>query len=437
MKKHYLFLLFIVLQNSIFSQIITVKGKIVDSDLQGISHTKVVYSYRFEDYVITNEKGEYLFEIERSKLDSIVFKHYGFDTKTIYVSTKEKNNIKKNTLIINVTLNYHQFNVVEISVKPEEVFGSIEYSVADYEVYKNEKLVLLTYEKNQKKGSVIRLVDENKKELDAFYFKEETIELKRDFTGNIHLITKNNVYWLKISNNTFNVFQEDKPFYFKYVAPIIDTLNDRIYYSNYSDIFPAFNYLEFNKTDSVYKTMIAVIDEPMMEQYRAEFKFVDARTQLWAHRKELDTGIDKEIWVGAASFTNSLYYEPLYAPLFVLNDSVFIFDHYKNKLFKYTPTQGTIDSVSISYHLKSKKSGWEQPLIQDKITGKIYALFMRGGYTYLSLINSNTGKVSKTFKLFYKYVEKIQIINNEVYYIYRPFESIQKKYIYKEKLTLK
>ena len=62
------------------------------------------------------------------------------------------------------------------------------------------------------------------------------------------------------------------------------------------------------------------------------------RTKFWAHDKQLETGIDKEIWVGATVFTNSVYYEPLYAPLFkVGEDSIFVFDHYKNLLFKYTP----------------------------------------------------------------------------------------------------
>jgi hypothetical protein len=171
-----------------------------------------------------------------------------------------------------------------------------------------------------------------------------------------------------------------------------------------------------------------------MEQYRAEFKFTDVRTKIWAHNKQIETGIDKEIWVGAAVFTKTVYYTPLYAPLFVQNDSVLIFDHYDNKLIKYTPNKGVIESVKIKYHFNSRKSGWEQPLIQDKEGGKIYALFMRNGFTFLSLLDTNTGQIIKTYKLYYKYIEKIQIINNEVFYIYRPYESIQKKYIYKEEL---
>jgi hypothetical protein len=435
MTHKILLLIFLFFNLPTWAQTITVKGKVVDDDKEGIKNTKVIYGTRFENYELTDEHGNFQFKIELSNLDSLVFKRYGFDKKTLVISEKQKKKIKNNELNINVSLNYHTFNEVIVSFTPKIVFGSPNYSVADFELYDTNKLVLLTYEKNQKKGGVLRLVDSTSKVLDRYYIVEETIELKKDYKGNLHLITKNNVYWILINDDVFSIYKEDKKFFYQYLAPVIDTINDRIYYSNYSDLFPAFNYLEYNKTDSVYKTLIAVIDKPMMEQYRAEFKFVDVRTQLWAHRKELETGIDKEIWVGASVFTNTLYYEPLYAPLFVQNDSVYIFDHYKNKLFKYTTDKGTVDSLRITYHIQSKKSGWEQPLIQDKISGKIYAMFMRGGYTYLSLIDLNTGQITKTFKLFYKYVEKIQIINDEIFYIYRPFESVQKKYIYKEEIS--
>ena len=82
--------------------------------------------------------------------------------------------------------------------------------------------------------------------------------------------------------------------------------------------------------------------------------------------------------------------------------------------------------------MNSRKSGWEHPMIQDEITEDVYAIFMRNGYTFLSLLDTKTGDIIKTFKLYYKYVEGIQIIDNTVYYIYRPYESMQKKYIYKE-----
>jgi hypothetical protein len=248
-------------------------------------------------------------------------------------------------------------------------------------------------------------------------------------------LTKERVFLVKVIRSKMYVYEENRDQFFKYLAPILDTIGPHIYYSNYSELYPAFDYLEFNREDSTYNTLLKVEDAPLMELYRAEFKYVDVRTKLWAANKELQTGIDKEIWVGANVFTNSLYYEPLYAPLFKAGeDSIYVFDHYKNYLFKYTPDTGFSDSVRISYHLDARKSGWEQPLLQDRVNDQVYVLFERNGYSYLCRIDPKSGNVSPPQRLHYKYVERIKIVDNNVYYIYRPFETIQKKYIYKEGL---
>ena len=418
-----------------FNQQITVIGTLVDYKKEPISAVKISYGTRPEDYTKSKIDGSFTFKIYLTEFNSIHFKHVGFESKSIVASKRLKKKIKNDTLILNVSLNDFELGIIEVGVKlPTVVFESKLFSVSDYETLPNGGMVLLSYEKTLKKGSKIKLIDTNMVELDTYLVLDECVELTTDFRNNIHLITKTNVYQIQIDNNRLYLYREDKDYFYKYLAPILDTLDDRIYYSNYSPIYPAFDYMEFNKTDSTYNTLLGVEDKPMMEQYRAEFKFSNVRTKLWAHQKQIETGIDKEVWVGAAIFTNSLYYIPLYAPLFVKNDSVLVFDHYKNKLYTHTPSSGLVDSTAINYHFNSRKSGWEHPLIQDQKSEEIYAIFMRNGYTFLSLLNTKTGAIIKTFKLYYKYIENIQIIDHTVYYIFRPYESMQKKYIYKEPL---
>jgi len=418
-----------------YSQTITVIGKLIDYKKEYISSVKVIYGTKPENYTRSKIDGTFSFKMHLIQLETIKFEHAAFENKSIDFTKRLKKRIKNDTLILNVKLNDFELGIIEVGIKrPAVVFKSKLYSVADYQSIDDGNMILLSYDKTLKKGGKLKLVDSSMVLLDSYIVLDECVELKTDFRENVHLITKQNVYLIVITNKRLYLYKEDKNYFYKYLAPILDTLQDRIYYSNYSELYPAFDFMEFNKTDSTYTTLLAVEDKPLMEQYRAEYKFSDVRTKLWAHQKQIETGIDKEIWVGANIFTNSLYYTPLYAPLFVKNDSVLIFDHYKNILFISTPKKGFVDSTEINYHLNSRKSGWEHPLIQDKQSEEIYAIFMRNGYTFLSLLNTETGKIIKTFKLFYKYIEKIQIINHEVFYIYRPFESTQKKYIYKERV---
>ena len=83
--------------------------------------------------------------------------------------------------------------------------------------------------------------------------------------------------------------------------------------------------------------------------------------------------------------------------------------------------------------IKNKESkNWEQPLLKDKEKQKVYALFKRGGYHYLKNINLQNGQTKTAFKLFYRFVEQPKIKDGYVYYIYRPFESTQRKFLYRE-----
>jgi hypothetical protein len=93
-----------------------------------------------------------------------------------------------------------------------------------------------------------------------------------------------------------------------------------------------------------------------------------------------------------------------------------------------------IDTTAVFHHYNPRKSGWKKNVIQDKVTGAIYAVFESNGFSYLGLINVNTGKIDKKVKLAFKYVDKIRVNNNFVYYIYRPFESLQRKFLYREQL---
>ena len=127
-----------------------------------------------------------------------------------------------------------------------------------------------------------------------------------------------------------------------------------------------------------------------------------------------------------------MYYEPLYAPLFVNKDTILIFDHYSDQLMKISSRFEKLDSIPISYHKDKDKKNWEQPILKDKDENKLYSLFLKHGYYFLKQIYLNDGSTLVSFKLNYRYVENVKVENGYAYYIYRPYESSQKKYLYRE-----
>jgi hypothetical protein len=324
--------------------------------------------------------------------------------------------------------------VIQNSYEPVRMFGSERVSVEDFELLDDDRLLLLTYERTLKRGSELLLTDFNEKIIAQLPTGPKTRELIRDFRGNIHLITEDWVYNVKPEEDFMRLFRIEKPYFMRYVAPLIDTVDMRMFFSNYSEVYPAVDYFYFDRLDSVYAKIIEVEDAIMMEMYLAEYKWVDVRTKLWAREQERKLGVDKEIIIGATIFTQSIFYKEIYAPLFVRNDSVFVFDHYKDLLYIFDDSGAVLDSLSITHHLQPKKTGWKNRIIQDQSTGEFFALYEKAGHTTLRRIDVQTGQTKESIQLHYKYVDKLMLRNNTAFYTYRPFESAQKKFLYQEKL---
>lgn len=388
-----------------------------------------------KDY--TNSKGEVVFLVPTDKMIRFSFEHVAFSEIENFTPRIFKGGLT-DTATVQIKMYFTKVHELEqVVIKPagvpDTIFESKRVSVSDYEFLPDNNLVLLTYPKNLKKGTEL-LVYDGFKVLSELPVAENGKEMIRDFRGNPHLVTANTVYGIYKENLKLSLSEIPKDYFFQYIAPIVDTAHSKYYFSNFDSKYPAFDYYAFDYLDSSYRKIAQITDKLMMELYRSEFKWVDVRTKLWAKEKENETGIDKEIWVGAAYFTQSIYYKEVYAPMFERQDSIYLFDHYKNYMYTYSFGGYLLDSIPIFYHLQPKENGWKRNIIQDDVSGEIFLYFENSGLVTLRHFNTKTGELGSPIALTFKYPEEVKVHNNSVYYIYRPFESVQKKFLYRERL---
>ena len=385
----------------------------------------------------TNFNGKAFFRVNNFKIGqtlSFEFRHPIYESLSKNIKPKTTfDTLKLEIPLYRIKIKELKQVVVKAPGVPDTVFHSERLSVADFEIQNNDDIILLTYPKQLQKGSEILLFDGvNIKS--NFQVDDQAQYLVRDYRGNTHIVCKEKVFGIKVSKNEIQLGSIPKDYFFKYLAPIVDTNASKMYFSNFNKDYPAFDYFVFDTYDSTYRSILNIKDDLMMELYRSEYKWMDVRTKLWAKNKERETGIDAQIWVGANYFTQSIYYKEVYAPLFHRNDSVFVFDYPKDRLVIFNRVGESLDTIPIYHHYQPKKTGWQKQLIQDNVTGVIYAQYENDGNMFLGIVDVKTGEISEKVKLHYKYVEKIRVHNNKVFYIYRPFESIQKRFLYKEKL---
>lgn len=414
--------------------IVELTDKEYKEPLQNVNGT---FDYGIKGKILrSNSKGQIAFYSPVNETISYSLNHPLYESKS---------GIKKvgaldfgDTLMVRIELtSIKRQDVKEVVVKapgiPDTVYSSKRLSVADFEVQRNGDLVLLVYPKNLKKGSELLLYN-GIDVINSFAVPGTAEEIIRDYRGNAHVVCADNVYGIHVNQHKIGIATIEKPYYLKYIAPIVDTNHTKMYFSNFNKDYPEFSYFSFDQLDSTYSKIINIKDDLMMELYRSEYKWADVRTKLWAKNLELETGIDAEVYVGANYFTQSLYYKELYAPLFHRNDSLFVFDYYDDKLFTFDAAGNKLDSISIYHHYHPKSTGWKKQLLQDQVTGQVYAVYDKAGFTYLGRVDTKTGEIAEKVRLEFRYIDKISIHNNFIYYVYRPYESVQKKFLYKERL---
>lgn len=390
-----------------------------------------------EKTVLSNRLGRYYITLtvnEDQDPPVLVFRSMLHD---IYKRPLKKSEIRKHlddTLKLDVVLNFITLPTVEVSAAPLVVFGSEELSVSDY-LFHGDNFIMLAYEKRLDKGSKILYTNPANVILSSFTIPDVAKELYVDYAGRSYVICEKKVYEINVRDDVLSLFPLEQDFFETRIRPWVDTTETTAYFSNHLWYYPEFDYYAYDVNDSVFKKLRTVIDKPLMELYRAQYKYVDGRDKLEAYRAQLATGVDKEIWIAIWSgFPNSIYYHSLYAPMFIQNDTILIFDHYSNKLFRYNKNHEVLDSLDITYHIGPDKKQWEELLVKDIESQVIYSVFLKEGRFFLKELNTATGEIKNVFRLSYKYPERLKIRNGYAYYVYRPFESAQKKFLYKEKI---
>lgn len=392
----------------------------------------------------TNEKGGFIIKnVVVPDTFSICVRHVAYAT---FLRSGYKFSGK--SLKIDFSLEPGTFELpgLTISATPDTVWGNKELNVADF-AFTEDGILLLTYEKEERwkrqedvkktlfSGCNLIHIDDHGEELVRALAPSPSLGFYLNYYNEIFLQCHHEVYFVKSELEAVHLQPFPKEDFKAYIEPVVDTIGTTVYFSNYNASYPAFEYLAFNMADSSYHTLRYLIDEELMQRFRAQYRDLSPRDKLEAFRTELETGIDKEV-VSAymTGFPSTPFFQPLNIPLIVANDTLLIFDHVHDKLLRYTNFNEPLDSTLINYHRTRGAMKWSGSVVRDDATGKIYTWFEKNGIIHISRIDPASGKSQHITTLTYKYAEKLKIHEGKAYYIYRPFESSQNRFLYSEKL---
>ena len=413
-------------------------GKILDDKsqlpIEG-AHLQIINS---NYQAISNKKGEFEISLPHKKHLSVLIKHIS------YLNNVKEFNVSDTATLLNTTIHLSRksFPLDSITIKPnykpDTLVYSGRFSIYDFDFYE-DKFILLTSETNLEKAS-IKLADYNNKIYHSSKVPSEAgfaKEIVKDYMGFSNLICEFRIYRIVVHNNTLILFSIQPEDFNAYIKPIIDTVNNKFIYSDYWREYPMFSYFSYDNESKQKNKLITVTNNDLLKLYNMEYYYMKPRQRLdaiaIAEAYKIDEKVAAAIMTG---FTKSLYYNPLYAPLFVLNDTISVFDHYKDLLFRFDKNGTKLDSITISYNHPKNWKEWKRLMIKDEVENRVFAVFDKNGHKYLKEIDYHSGNIKGKYKLIFHSADKIKARDGYVYYVYRPFESTQEKFLYREKVNL-
>ncbi len=432
------FVLFILLLGAILCQAQsshTVLIEVLDAaDSSAVSNAHITLGKQTK---ATDRSGTAFFRMSNSR--RITISHIS------YVDTSVAFNIRQQHLTVYLQLELQSLPSVSINGKPYEIFSPEETHVFDYD-FMGDTLLVLTYEKEkmmrrqefQSRDMYLgcRLIVVSPK--GSILFTKKLSHLisgfHRDGLNQLFLMGDNSASLVTMATYGPILTQMDMNIFNEQIMPLKASNSSAYFFDDQSWDYPEFTHYSKSKESGESKPIRTIRDDFTMELFRAAYKYMGNRDKLKAIRLETETGIDKEIFGAYMSgFQNSLYYEPIYAPIFQLGDSTAIFDHHNDLIFFHDQNGEAIDSIPLGY-CEKQVGKFDKKLIQCQGGQDIYAMYKKNGRKYLREVNLQNGSAGEKIELYYPYPEHIKVVNDRVYYIYRKNDKLSTKHLFAEDL---
>lgn len=376
--------------------------------------------------LMSNKEGKFIL-IGDNKIKAFTFYKMGFLQLTIDMET-----LLKTDSIFLVEKQIQLEEVVVNAKKMDTVVKDKRFYVDDYCVLPNDNFLLINSKINVSgvevcyfdKTKGIRQVKKIKDEQDAHFVT--------DCFKNIHVVTGN------FSRQVF--FNSDTSFEFlpKYrrqlfdsaLAPCVLKIDTQVIMKHL--LPPA----QVNFSYSYAK-----INAPFFNYYRVSrhqrelfytVAYNDHMIEMMAHEIEDTRATARNEFVAdnlIAMFFSTIA-APLYAPVFLKNDTVILFNFQENKIDFLSKLGAPLKSVKLNEEQFLSVHAFE--VLYDGTAQKFYMKMNESNRSVMKLINIYSGTADKTVKLEKVFAKNIQVVNNRIYYLVKEKEWDDTQYLYQQ-----
>lgn len=395
------------------------------------------------DGAVSDARGNFRLPLPEGPRGVLVVSHTGHATvqRQVY-----RSRIGTDTVTIVLAVQPVELGPFEVAARtaPEPVFQRADVHVGAYAV-NDDGLWVLAYEKPQlwhreeRAGedvllaSRMVLLDTDFREVAAIGLPAPAKRIVRDHAQRV-IAEGEREAWLALRDEDgLRLQRMDAAVLREHVLPWTDSTAGRVFGSNRTEDFPAFDHLLHRFDDGSDRLICSVQDEFVMDLFRSQYKYMSGREKVLAMDMELATGVDREVIAGfMTGFQHDKYFKVPYAPLFRLNDTLCVFDHAKGAIRWFSLDGAALGEAPMKHQ---RDRSFRRLLLHDTSTGRVHALFQRGPVAMLRTVDPRSGALGPEQPLTHPFPSEVQVHDGHAYYVYRPFGSLQKRTLYRERLA--
>lgn len=413
-----------------YSQDVVVRGTVLNEQNQAVSGAEIRLG---KITTKTNSKGAFLVQLTQFPAQ-LTIKHFQYKN---YLEVVRAPLHVSDTVYLDIVLEGKETQLEEVTVNASRViwaYPKAHTHIIDYALVDNE--VLLVAREDQK--YFLRRIDSIGDKIVDQRIKKSPVGLFEDCSGGIHLVYPDSIFELKLIRNSIGMlrgytYEETMGV----LGPCALASWDNFILKNLGPHNKSLDYYKVERDSKNYSLLYTTIDRKQMRELDEYAAINDIPVQLYNKNAYRLASYQRPTASDRQKFQNQAFYQqvlskPLYAPIFEINDSIYIYDHFKDSALVYTPSGKFIRSFQFSYHYFEN---WKNKLYVNEEKTKLYAKYESEGLTVLRQINPSTGKViNVNFIEKHIYPINIQIRKNMVYYVYKLYTDNSIHYLYKQPL---
>ncbi|MCU0319035.1 MAG: hypothetical protein MUE88_03010 [Flavobacteriales bacterium] len=281
-------------------------------------------------------------------------------------------------------------------------------------------------------GAQLYLLDTLFRELASVALNDRPRALHGDLRGRVVLEGRDHAWIPSYENGAIAMRAIDLDTLKRGILPWTDSLAGHWLGNDRREDYPAFVHFAMEPGAGAAHSLYAVEDAHTMELFRAEYKYMDGPSKVMAMKLARDLKVDKEIIAGyMTGFHKHMYFHVPYAPLYVIADTIRIFDHERSLLVHLDERGNILRRTTLRHHLDRL---WKGVLLFDRVRGEVYALNRRGPIAQLRRISLTTGEVGPVHAVQHPFPDGLQVHDGHVYYTYRDEGSDGVRALFREQL---